>query len=165
MELLDVSTDWQVANIFTKSLGLDKLRQFSGALGVQYLDMPNLRGRNESRNEKYDRKAESKTDFDFGSTEEVGVRRSTEEAETGCKGSHRNGKPKPEPTEKMGCKAKKAKKTNRWAWYDVVQGLKTEEEFVTTNSEKSLNESESPISEDMLDSEERDQLKAKGTRR
>ena len=85
--------------------------------------------------------------------------------ETRHKGTHRNRKPKSKPTEKGGGKAKKAKKTNRLAWSDVVQGLMTEEELVTANSENSLNESESPISEDMLDSEERDQLKAKGTRR
>ena len=47
VELLHVPTDRQVANIFTKPLGLDKLRQFPGALGVQYLVMPTLRGRNE----------------------------------------------------------------------------------------------------------------------
>ena len=44
VELLHVPTDRLVANIFTKPLDLDKLRQFSGALGVQYLDMPNFKG-------------------------------------------------------------------------------------------------------------------------
>ena len=84
VELLHVLMVQQVADIFTKPLGLDKLRQFSGALGVQYLDMPNLRG----RNEKDDRDAESDTDFDFSPTEEVGVHGTTEEAETRHKGIH-----------------------------------------------------------------------------
>jgi hypothetical protein len=45
VELQHVPTDRQVADIFTKALGLDKLRQFSGALGLRHLDVPNLRGR------------------------------------------------------------------------------------------------------------------------
>jgi hypothetical protein len=45
LELKHVPTDRQVADIFTKALGLDKLRQFSGALGLRHLDVPNLRGR------------------------------------------------------------------------------------------------------------------------
>ena len=45
VELEYVSTDRQNADIFTKPLGLDKLQQFSGALGLRHLDMPNLRGR------------------------------------------------------------------------------------------------------------------------
>ena len=40
-----VLTDRQTADIFTKPLGLDKLRQFSGALGLRHLDVLNLRGR------------------------------------------------------------------------------------------------------------------------
>ena len=34
VELINVLTDRQNADIFTKPLGLDKLRQFSGALGL-----------------------------------------------------------------------------------------------------------------------------------
>jgi hypothetical protein len=45
VELKHVPTDRQVADIFTKALGLDKLRQFSGALGLRHLDVPILRGR------------------------------------------------------------------------------------------------------------------------
>jgi hypothetical protein len=41
VELRHVPTDRQVADIFTKALGLDKLRQFSGALGLRHLDVPN----------------------------------------------------------------------------------------------------------------------------
>ena len=42
-------TDRQNADIFTKPLGLDKLWQFSGVLGLRHLDVPNLRGREVSR--------------------------------------------------------------------------------------------------------------------
>jgi hypothetical protein len=45
IELTYVPTNRQIADIFTKPLGLDKLRQFSGALGLCHLDVPNLRGR------------------------------------------------------------------------------------------------------------------------
>jgi hypothetical protein len=45
VELTHVPTNRQIADIFTKALGLDKLRQFSGALGLRHLDVPNLRGR------------------------------------------------------------------------------------------------------------------------
>jgi hypothetical protein len=51
VELQHVLTDRQVADIFTKALGLDKLRQFSGALGLRHLDVPNLRGRVEPKPE------------------------------------------------------------------------------------------------------------------
>jgi hypothetical protein len=47
VELRYVPTDRQTADIFTKPLGLDKLRKFSGALGLRHLDVPNLRGRND----------------------------------------------------------------------------------------------------------------------
>jgi hypothetical protein len=47
VELQYVPTHRQPADIFTKPLGLDKLRQFSGALGLRHLDMLNLRGRND----------------------------------------------------------------------------------------------------------------------
>ena len=76
--------DRQLADIFTKPLGFDKLCKFSYALGVQYLDMPNMRGRNEKRNartnerdgqiekqncvEKDNRKAESDTCFNISTT-------------------------------------------------------------------------------------------------
>jgi hypothetical protein len=51
VELTHVLTNRQIADIFTKALGLDKLRQFSGALGLRHLDVPNLRGRVESEPE------------------------------------------------------------------------------------------------------------------
>jgi hypothetical protein len=52
VELQHVLTDRQTADIFTKPLGLDKLRQFSGVLGLRHLDMPNLRGRNDQDGKK-----------------------------------------------------------------------------------------------------------------
>jgi hypothetical protein len=52
VELQHVPTDRQTADIFTKPLGLDKLRQFSGALGLRHLDVPNLRGRNDQEGKK-----------------------------------------------------------------------------------------------------------------
>ena len=50
VELSYVPTDRQDTDIFTKPLGLDKLRQFSGALGLWHLDVPNLRGREVPQN-------------------------------------------------------------------------------------------------------------------
>ena len=49
VELQYFPTDRQVPDIFTKPLGLDKLQQFSGALGLRHLNVPNLRGRVQSR--------------------------------------------------------------------------------------------------------------------
>ena len=49
VELQYVLTDRQTADIFTKPLGLNKLRQFLGALELSHLDVPNLRGRRVSR--------------------------------------------------------------------------------------------------------------------
>ena len=45
VELRYVHTDRQVADIFTKPLGSDKLQHFTDMLGVQHLDVPHLRGR------------------------------------------------------------------------------------------------------------------------
>ena len=44
VELRYVRTDLQVADIFTKALGSDKLQHFSEMLGLQHLDTPQLRG-------------------------------------------------------------------------------------------------------------------------
>ena len=66
VKLMYVLTDRQTADIFTKPLGLDKLRQFSSALGSRHLDMLNLRGRN-SESCGRDWKAESDERFDFES--------------------------------------------------------------------------------------------------
>ena len=122
---------------------------------MQYLDMSKLRGRKE-RNDRDGRTGKADIDFDFGPTEEVGVQGSAEEAETGRRGSHRNGKPKPEPTKKGGGKAGK---TETRTWADVMKGLEVENELETANSDKSSNESEA------ADSEDQNQLEAKQTRR
>ena len=82
VELLYVPTDRQNGDIFTKPLDLDKLRQFSGALGLRHLDVPNLRGREflrevpkdhgrEQERSGRDRDAESDDEFDFGSAREA----------------------------------------------------------------------------------------------
>ena len=75
VELLNVVTDQQTADIFTQPLSLNKLRQFSSVLGLRHLDMANLRGRKDHLREQErsgsDRKAESDKEFDFDSTEEV----------------------------------------------------------------------------------------------
>ena len=70
--------DQQITDIFTKPLGLDKLRQFSGALGLRHLDVPNLRGRIvpndqvvEQERSRRDRDTESDDEFDLGSTKEA----------------------------------------------------------------------------------------------
>ena len=75
VELTYVPTDQQNADIFTKPVGLDKLRQFSGVLGLRHLDVPNLRGRKDHEREQErsgsGREAESDEEFDFGSAKEA----------------------------------------------------------------------------------------------
>ena len=63
VKLMYVPTDRQSADIFTKPLVLNKLWQFSNALSLLHLDMPNLRGR-KGRGES-DCEAESDEEFDF----------------------------------------------------------------------------------------------------
>ena len=45
VELWYVHTDRQVADIVTQALGIDKLQHFSKMLGIQHLDVPQVRGR------------------------------------------------------------------------------------------------------------------------
>jgi hypothetical protein len=52
VELQYVPTDRQTADIFTKPLGMDKLRHFSSALGLRHLDVSNLRGRKERKEQE-----------------------------------------------------------------------------------------------------------------
>ena len=101
VELQYVPMDRQNADIFTKPLGLDKLRQFSGALGLRHLDVPNLRGREVSRDRGReqersgkDRDAKSNGDFDFGSAKEA-EGGSAEESESGCQGNIRKKETEP----------------------------------------------------------------------
>jgi hypothetical protein len=44
VDLRHVRTNQQVADIFTKALGVDKLWQFSKMMGLHHLDVPSLRG-------------------------------------------------------------------------------------------------------------------------
>ena len=78
VELQYVPTDRQTTDISTKPLGLDKLRQFSGALGLRLLNVPNLRARTvlkdrarEQKRSGKDRDTESDDKFNFGSVEEA----------------------------------------------------------------------------------------------
>jgi hypothetical protein len=62
VELQHVLTDRQIADIFTKPLNLDKLRQFSGTLGLCHLDVPNLRGREEIETKPKDSDSKSRSE-------------------------------------------------------------------------------------------------------
>ena len=44
VDLKHISTNIQMADIFTKALGVDKLWQFMTDLGLTILDLPSLRG-------------------------------------------------------------------------------------------------------------------------
>ena len=166
VELVYVSTDHQTTDIFTKPLRLDKLRHFSSALGLQHLDMPNLRGRKERSGQ--DRKAESDEEFDFGTVEE---------AEDGYGGRNQREELDLEPTEPGGGRAAKVgrgsrvkkgkddqEKAKTKTWPDVVKGPKIEDELETPNSEKRGNESETTDSVEQFGSEESNHLKAKWTK-
>ena len=136
VELTYVPTDWQTADIFTKPLGLDKLQQFSGALGLRHLDVPILRprkflrevpkdhGREQERSGR-DRDAESDDESDFGSADEA-EGGSAEESENECEG--RRQKKEPKPTKNGGDEA--------------IKGEKTEDKLETANSDESENRSD-----------------------
>ena len=122
----------QTANIFTKPLGLDNMRLFSSVLGLQHLDIPNLRGGNIERSNGRDEEIRSKSDkaSDF---------RTTEEAKDGYGGSNQRNEPKPETTERGEGRAKNGRKARTKTWSDVVKGLEIEDELKTSNSDKSGN--------------------------
>ena len=150
-----VPKDWQNADIFTKPLGLDKLRQFSGALGLRHLDVPNLRGRTvpndqarEQERSGTDRDTESDEEFDFGLAEEA-KGGSAEKSGSGQKGSSRRREPKA---------------TMHWG-KDAIEGEKTEDELETANSNKSENRSEEAESVRMFDSDTLNQPRPKRKRR
>ena len=79
--------DRQVVDIFTKTLGLDKLQYFSQMLGIQPLDMPHLRERMDTGNgtgkeageeERTkiggdEKKEEAKLTKEVGTSEQVGA--------------------------------------------------------------------------------------------
>ena len=155
VELQYVPTNQQNADIFSKPLGLDKLRQFVGALGLRHLDVPNLRGRTASRDQAReqersgrDRDTKSDDEFDFGSAEEA-ERGSAEKSGSGQKGSSRRREPKPT--------------THRGD--DAIEGEKTKDELETANSDKSENRSVEAESVRMFDSDTLNQPRPKRKRR
>ena len=92
------------------------------------------------------------------------IKQTTRDLSNAGGGDHK-GKPEPKLVKKRGGKAKKAEKTKTQTWSEVVTGLKIEDELETTNSDKSKNESEAPDLEEVFDSKEPNQVKAKQTRR
>ena len=155
VELQYVPMDRQTADIFTKSLGLDKLRQFSGTLGWHHLDMPNLRGRRVSEDqateqERSRRNHDTELDdkFDFGLAEEA-EGGSVEKSGSGQKGSSRKKEPKP----------------TKHGGDDTIKGEKTEGQMETTNSDESEKRSEVAESVRMFGSDTPDQPRAKRRRR
>ena len=115
-----VRTDRQVADIFTKALGSDKLQNFSEILCVQRLDVPHLRVRTETctGTEEVAREKKNETRED---KEKKGVE-SIEEVNTSdrVRTSGNNSK-----VEKDRADRKKEAKTRTWS--DVVKGLEIED--------------------------------------
>ena len=135
-----IRTDRHVADIFTKSLGCDKLQHFSEMLGLHHLDLPHLRGRI------------------GGATEKKGVELNEEFSTSDrVRASGKGGKIKKDITDgKIKAKIR--------TWSDMVKVLKIEDELETTNSNKSGDESEAADSVEQFDSEEPNHLKAKRTK-
>ena len=127
VKLVYVPTDRQTTDIFTKPLGLNKLRQFSSVLGLQHLDMPNLRGRKRQRSRR-DQKCESNEEFDF---------RLAEEVEDGYGERNQRNEPKLKTIELGVDKEKKSKGTRIKTWSDVVKGSGEYESETTDSVEKS----------------------------
>ena len=178
IELMHVSTDPQVADIFTKPLGLDKLRHFSSMLGLQHIDTENLMGKNEEEERDKVRKTDTYYDyeFDFGPIEEVGVSKKAEEAMDMWTNGRRLANSRiakymgrTEPTEPRGQRAEKGKKGGKLeqtkvdrvksktkTWADVVNVLEVEESKAP-DSVKNQSEYESIDSIKMIDLEESNQ--------
>ena len=119
---MHVPTNWQVADIFTKPLCLDKLRHFSSMLGLQHIDTENLMGKNEEEERDKVRKTDTYYDyeFDFGPIEEVGVSKKAEEAMDMWTNGRRLANSRiakymgrTEPTEPRGQRAEKGRKGSR----------------------------------------------------
>ena len=97
-------------------------------LGIQHIDMLNLRRRSESESERDEvvRKAESDVKVDFGMGEET---------KDECMGCGQKNEPESEPTEQGGSRAEKSEASGRakkgrvvlkvkaktWMWSDVVK--------------------------------------------
>ena len=162
VELTHVSTDRQIADIFTKPHGLDKLRHFSGELGLRQFDTPNSRGRKEQEEECTLKEREEKcmqcrghhggSDRDVEWDEEFDFGEPAEEAE-GSK--DRNLTEEPKTVETGGDKVKEK------MWSDVLQDLRIEAELETANSVKSEIESDLFDSIEMFHSDTPNRLMAK----
>ena len=126
VELRYVRTNWQVANIFTKVLGTDKLRLFWEMLGIQHLNMPHLRWRVVDEPEKEPTERKSALEEEAESIEEV---KASGRVGTSSKGGRvkRN-------------KADRKKKVKNKTCSDMVKSLKKDEELETANSNESRNE-------------------------
>ena len=155
VELQYVPTDRQTADVFTKPLVLDKLRQISGALGLRHLDVPNLWGRRvlrgrarEQERSAKDRDTESDFEFDFGSAEEA-EGGSAEKFGSGQKGSNQRREPKP----------------TKHGGDDAIKGEKTKDKLETTNLDESKNRLEVAESVRMFDSDTLNQPRLKRKRR
>ena len=136
VEVAYVLTARQIADIFTKPLGLNKLQNFLSELELHHLDMPTFRGRKEEEEEGHersgiDRDVESDEEFDFGPTEEA------EEENRG-----RNRKKEPKIAGQGGDTSKKGGKAKIKTCSDVVKGLETKDELAKANSGENNRESE-----------------------
>ena len=157
VELHYVPTDRQTADIFTKPLGLDKLRQFSGALGLRHLDVPNLRGREvevpkdqAGEQERSGRDCDTESDDEFDLEFDLG---SAEEVERGPAGKSGCGR--------KGSSRRRELKPTTHGEDDAIEGEKTEDELETANSDKSENRSEEAESVRMFDSDTLNQPRPK----
>ena len=136
-----VPIDWQIV------VGLDKLRQFSGARGVQHLDMPNLMGRNR-KSSGTDPKAESEEEFDFVTAEED---------KAGYEGRYQTKEPKPKPNKGE----LNPRRVERSGPGHGLRWLKEEDKSKKTNSDKSGNGLETTDSLDQFDLDKLNHLKAR----
>ena len=164
VELWYVRTDQQGFDIFTKALETDKLQHFSEMLGLQYLDMPHLRGRKEE---------ETKTEIGItckstrqaaGEDEKTKTRGDKDEykadlTEGVCKSEHVRIRDYDNNVKNDRADGKKKAKTLDHV--HVVKGLKVKDELETTNSDKSGNKSLIIDLLKVFDSDEPKQLKAK----
>ena len=120
-----------MVDIFTKPLGLDKLRQFSGMLGLHHLNLPNLRGRVE---ERLDERAES-----------------IDESELDKRTS------KPKPAKHRGrMREKKVEKS----WSEIAKS-QTKDELEMANLVNGGEELETTNLEKVFDSDKQNHMKAK----
>ena len=102
-----------MADIFTKGLGSDKLQHVLDILGIQHLNVSQLKGRM-GRGKGGKQQEKAKTEQDVESTEEVDTF-----DRVGTSGSVRD-------------RANLKKKARTKTWSDVVKGLKTDDKSETS---------------------------------